>query len=174
MAEIPQGVTPMLAYEDGAAALDWLSRVFGFKERTRMQDKSGRLTHGEMETGHGVIMLASPTADYQGPRRHRDSCASAKKWSSVPYIIDGVMVEVDDVDAHFHRAKSGGALILSEPEDTPYGRHYRVEDLEGHRWMFLSRREETLPVSPLRAAVGKAEPPLRSGQASAQPLIWPR
>jgi uncharacterized glyoxalase superfamily protein PhnB len=27
--------------------------------------------------------------------------------------------------------------LLSEIEDTPVGRLYRVEDVEGHRWMFL-------------------------------------
>jgi uncharacterized glyoxalase superfamily protein PhnB len=45
---------------------------------------------------------------------------------------------VDDLDAHFERAKAAGATILSEPEDVPEAgiRHYRAEDLEGHRWMF--------------------------------------
>jgi hypothetical protein len=27
------------------------------------------------------------------------------------------------------------------PEDAPYGRLYRAEDLEGHRWMFMQRPE---------------------------------
>jgi uncharacterized glyoxalase superfamily protein PhnB len=46
-------------------------------------------------------------------------------------------VFVDDVDAHFRRARDEGATILSEPEDQPYAeRTYRVADLEGHRWMF--------------------------------------
>jgi hypothetical protein len=30
---------------------------------------------------------------------------------------------------------------LSAPEDAPYGRLYRAEDLEGHRWMFMRRPE---------------------------------
>jgi PhnB protein len=51
-------------------------------------------------------------------------------------VIDGVLVHVDDVDAHFERAKEAGATILTEPEDTANGRLYRAEDLEGHRWMF--------------------------------------
>jgi uncharacterized glyoxalase superfamily protein PhnB len=42
-------VVPMIAYEDGIAALDWLSRAFGFRERMRLADDSGRLSHGEME-----------------------------------------------------------------------------------------------------------------------------
>jgi uncharacterized glyoxalase superfamily protein PhnB len=46
------------------------------------------------------------------------------------------MVRVEDVDAHHAHAARAGARVLSEPEDQPYGRGYRVEDLEGHRWMF--------------------------------------
>jgi PhnB protein len=134
------GVIPMIAYEDGGAALDWLAAAFGFRERTRMTDKDGRLSHGEMETGEGLIMLASPTPDYESPRRHRDSCEAARRWSAVPWVIDGVLVYVDDVAAHYDRAKGAGARILSELEADDYGRRYRAEDLEGHRWMFLQRR----------------------------------
>jgi uncharacterized glyoxalase superfamily protein PhnB len=131
-------VVPMIAYEDGAAALDWLARAFGFRERMRLTNVDGRLTHGEMEAGGGIIMLATPTPDYRSPRRHREGCEQARRWSAVPYIIDGVLVHVDDVDAHCARARSAGASVLSEPEDGGHGgRSYRVEDLEGHRWMFF-------------------------------------
>jgi uncharacterized glyoxalase superfamily protein PhnB len=131
-------VIPMIAYEDGPKAMDWLTDAFGFTERARMLDK-GRLSHGEMQAGHGVIMLASPTPDYEGPRRHRADCERARKWSSVSYIIDGVLVYVDDVNEHCRRARERGATILSEPEADEYGRRYRAEDLEGHRWMFMER-----------------------------------
>jgi uncharacterized glyoxalase superfamily protein PhnB len=130
-------VIPMIAYEDGPAALDWLSRAFRFKERTRMTDADGRLTHAEMEAGDGLVMLATPSPDYRGPRRHREECEQARRWSTVPYVVDGVLVRVDDVEAHYQRARAAGARILSPPEDTPHGRQYRAEDLEGHRWMFV-------------------------------------
>ncbi|MEO6797724.1 MAG: VOC family protein [Candidatus Dormibacter sp.] len=132
-------VVPMIAYEDGPAALDWLAKAFGFQERTRMTDKSGRLTHGEMVAGSGLIMLATPTPEYRGPAHHRDECARARAWSQVPYVIDGVLVYVDDVKLHASKAKAAGAKILSEPESTENGVRYRVEDLEGHRWMFVQR-----------------------------------
>ena len=104
-----------------------------------MLGNDGRLSHGEMQAGEGVIMLATPTPDYQGPRRHRAECEPAQKWSRVEYIVDGVLVYVDDVNAHYQRAKQRGATILSEPESDDYGRRYRAEDIEGHRWMFLQR-----------------------------------
>jgi len=132
-------VVPMIAYEDGIAALEWLARAFGFTERRRAQGPDGRLTHGEMTTGEGIVMLATPTPDYQGPKKHREHCDAARRWSTVPWIIDGVLVFVDDLDAHFTRAKDSGATILSEPEGESSNRLYRAEDPEGHRWMFMQR-----------------------------------
>lgn len=130
-------IVPMIAYEDATTALDWLAGAFGFRERTRLTEEDGTISHAEMELGDGVIMLATPTPDYHSPKHHAEVCEFARKWSAVPWVIDGLHVLVDDVDKHFLRAKEAGATILSEPEDQSYGeRVYRVADLEGHRWMF--------------------------------------
>jgi uncharacterized glyoxalase superfamily protein PhnB len=131
----------MISYENGVAALEWLRRAFGFREKARMTTPDGQLAHGEMQAGDGLIMLATPTPDYQSPKRHRDVCEQARKWSSVPWIIDGVLVVVDDLDRHIRRAKAAGATILSEIEEGPPGRRYRAEDLEGHRWFFFEKDE---------------------------------
>jgi len=131
-------VIPTIAYEDGFAALDWLSRAFGFRERTRMSGPDGRLAHGEMEAGHGVIMLATPTPHYEGPRKPREVCDRASRWSTVPWVIDGVLVYVADIDAHYAQAKQEVARIRSEIEDGPPALRYRAEDPEGHRWMFMA------------------------------------
>ena len=57
-------------------------------------------------------------------------------------MIDGLLVYVDGVHRHCERAKRAAAPILSEPRTESYGmRQYRVEDLEGHRWMFAQRAE---------------------------------
>ena len=133
------GVIPMISYEDGMAALDWLHRAFGFRETVRLAAPDGRLSHGEMTAGDGLIMLASPTPDYQGRKRHREVCEQARRWSTVPWIIDGVLVYVDNLAAHFARAKAAGATILSEIESDPPGRRYRAEDCEGHRWFFFEK-----------------------------------
>ncbi|MEV0310077.1 VOC family protein [Nonomuraea fuscirosea] len=81
-------------------------------------------------------MTRESTPDYHGPRRHAEECEAARRWLSVPYVIDGVLVHVDDVDVHYRRARDAGARILSEPEATGFGKVYRVEDAEGHRWLF--------------------------------------
>lgn len=134
-----QTVVPMLAYADGAAAMDWLIRVFGFEERRRLLGDDGRLAHGELTLGDGLIMLATPTPAYEGPREHRVHCERARRWSEVPWVIDGVLVLVDDVASHFARAEREGAHVLSPLEPGPPAARYRAEDLEGHRWMFMER-----------------------------------
>ncbi|HYU64050.1 MAG TPA: VOC family protein [Verrucomicrobiae bacterium] len=133
-----QLVIPMLAYENGPSTMDWLIRAFGFREVDRRVE-DGRLTHGELDTGGGVVMLATPSLNYRGPKRHREECEIAQGWHDVPYIIDGVLVYVDDIDAHFERAQAAGATILSPLEEGGEGKRYRAEDLEGHRWMFIQR-----------------------------------
>jgi PhnB protein len=127
----------MLAYADGPAAMDWLTRAFGFVETMRMVDDAGVLQHGELTASGATIMLATPSPAYEGPRAHRDHCDRAREWSQVPYVINGVLVYVDDVEAHLARAVDSGATVLGGIEDTPFGRLYRVEDLEGQRWMFM-------------------------------------
>jgi uncharacterized glyoxalase superfamily protein PhnB len=54
-------------------------------------------------------------------------------------VVDGVLVHVPDVIAHRARADAAGARMLGDIEEDGPGRRYRVEDLEGHRWMFMER-----------------------------------
>jgi uncharacterized glyoxalase superfamily protein PhnB len=113
-------VSPYLFYEDGDAAIDWLVRVFGFRERLRGHRPDGSFGHGEVEVAESVVMLGTPE-DF---RRADRSCF-------------GVYVHVDDVEAHFARAKGEGATITEEPADQPYGvRSYGALDLEGTQWWF--------------------------------------
>lgn len=140
MTDETPGVVPMLSYRDGSASMDWLSRAFGFEVRERWLDDAGVLTHGEMSTGDGLVMVATPSVHYEGPALHRSHCEAAAAWSSVPWVVDGVLVHVDDVRAHFDRAQRAGAPLLSAVEEGPGGSLlYRSEDVEGHRWMFMQR-----------------------------------
>jgi uncharacterized glyoxalase superfamily protein PhnB len=140
MSNSSQQIVPMLSYENGVEAMRWLCEAFGFVETTKMLDESGRLAHGELSYGANIIMLASPTKDYQSPRRHREVCETAAKWYEVPYIINGVLVFVDDIEEHYGRAKEYGAVLLSELETGGPGTRYRVEDMEGQRWMFMQKQ----------------------------------
>ena len=137
-----QSIIPMLSYENGVEALEWLCRVFQFTEKTRWLDDAGKLTHGEIAMDENILMLSSPTEHYQSPRRHREACPAAAKWHEVPYVIDGVLVMVDNVEAHFQHAKTQGAPILTGIEYGGPGTRYRAEDLEGHRWMFIQKEAQ--------------------------------
>jgi uncharacterized glyoxalase superfamily protein PhnB len=136
-----QRVVPMFSYEDVGRAADWIAGAFGFEEIGRWSDESGRVTHVNMELDGGMIMLGYPSSDYESPKHHAEVCVQARTWRKTPYVVDGVYVSVDDIDAHYARARAAGATILSELEDNPGvgQRQYRAEDLEGHRWMFATR-----------------------------------
>jgi uncharacterized glyoxalase superfamily protein PhnB len=131
-------VIPMLSYEDVARAADWIANAFGFRETGRWADPDGRVTHVNMELNGGMVMLGYPTPEYQNPRHHAEVCEIARGWTETPYVVDGVLVYVDDIEGHFERAQASGAAVLSPLEDNPGvgQRNYRAEDVEGHRWMF--------------------------------------
>jgi uncharacterized glyoxalase superfamily protein PhnB len=141
---VPQTIVPFIAYEDAAAAIDWLTEAFGFRENAsaRVTGDDGTIGHAELDVGDGsVVFLSTPSPDYESPRRHRETCAATATWLDNPWVIDGQLVHVEDVDAHFERARDGGAHVLRPPEDVAVAgtRLYSVEDLEGHRWMFAQR-----------------------------------
>lgn len=132
-----QRVYPMIAYEDTAAAIDWLVQAFGFDERgQRYVMDDGTIGHAELEIGGDTVMLATPNREYQSPKTHRESCDAAARWLDNPWVIDGLLVLVDDLDAHHARALEAGANVIRSPEEGPDGRLYTAEDIEGHRWMF--------------------------------------
>jgi uncharacterized glyoxalase superfamily protein PhnB len=134
-----QRIIPMMADEDAGAAADWPCEACCFTERTdeRYTDDEGVVGHAELELGGEIVMLATPNRDYQSPARHRESCDAARRWLDNPWVIDGVFVQVDDIDAHHTHAVASGATVIRPPEEPGVGfRIYTVEDLEGHRWMF--------------------------------------
>jgi uncharacterized glyoxalase superfamily protein PhnB len=125
----------MVSYEDCSAAAEWLVRAFGFEEVERFAD-DGEVTHVTMLAGDGFVFLGKPGPTYVNPKHLRDESDVVARMHDVPWVVDGVWVQVPDLDAHFERARSAGATMLGEIEDGPVGRLYRVEDPEGHRWMF--------------------------------------
>ena len=136
-----QRVVPFLGYEDAAAAIEWLERAFGFREnREARYEEDGTIGHAELELeGGGTIYLSTP-AGYASPRTLRAESEAARRSYDNPWVIDGHFVEVDDVEAHYERARAAGATILREPEEPGIGfRIYSAEDPEGHRWMFGQR-----------------------------------
>jgi uncharacterized glyoxalase superfamily protein PhnB len=121
-----QRFTPMLAYADAPAAIEFLTKAFGFEERFRMDMPDGSVGHAELGLGDQIVMLASEwtAGGVVSPLR-------------LPALHAQIFVRVDDVDAHFARARVEGATIAAEPADQEYGeRTYRAIDPEGQRWIF--------------------------------------
>jgi len=67
-------ITPYLHYENVAAMIDWLTRVFGFKERGRWLDGQGLLSNAEVFVGSTEVWLdGDPDYWKQKGRRPRTS-----------------------------------------------------------------------------------------------------
>lgn len=119
-----QQVHPYLLYEDGEAAIEFLTDAFGFREVDRAIGAAGGL-HAELEVspGGGRIYLGQPPSGYRNP--------AEVGRTSLTHVL------VEDADAHYERAKAAGATITEEPNDTPFGhRRYSCRDPQGHDWSF--------------------------------------
>jgi len=124
-------VIPVLVYPDVRAAVEWLGRAFGFSERVQIgEDHRAQLSVGD--GGEGAVILGDVQGDRSPPR--------------VGEMTHGVMVRVEDVDAHHERARAAGGRIVDGPRDFMYGeRQYTVEDLAGHRWTFSQSLRDVAP-----------------------------
>ncbi len=118
-------IVPEITYTDLARAIEWLQRVFGFRERTEARLSWPGGGRAWFEVGDSLFNIATP-----GPARRQNP--------ETPGLM--MKVYVEDVDEHFAHAKADGATIVSEPEDGFWGgRIYRVLDHEGHQWEISQR-----------------------------------
>jgi MerR family transcriptional regulator, thiopeptide resistance regulator len=135
MAEIDHGLTQrltLLVYDDIEAVHDHLVAVFGFGPGTITRDEFGRVVHGELHVGDGVVWMHPPSADYR-----------LVSPASLGASTHCMAVMVDDVDQHHERSVAAGATVAYPPQDMAYGfREYGARDLEGGLWSFMT------PISP--------------------------
>ena len=141
-------ISPVVRYQDARAAIDWLTRAFGFEVQAKFEGPDGSIAHAELRSGTGVINVNSVA-----PRR------PGNPWSA---IRQGLYVNIDAVDAHYEQARRADARIEAPPRDMDYGaREYTVRDLDGHLWSFgtyvMNSREGAADVFPeLRYPSGSA------------------
>src|ERR1700721_842602 len=88
-------VVPEMAYPDLGHAIDWLCRAFGFTLRIRMGDHRAQLNVSD----GGALVLIEQSAEVS--------------------LRTSVMVRVEDVNAHYDRAKRSDVRIVREPTDYP-------------------------------------------------------
>lgn len=130
-----------LYYREAAKMIDWLCAAFGFEIRLKVEGEDGRIEHSELVYGEGLIMVGE------------ERVGTASRWNvdmKSPLSLagantQGLMVFVDDVDAHCAHARAAGAKIVDEPSLHDYGeenwadRSYGALDPEGHMWWFTQR-----------------------------------
>lgn len=124
-------IVPAITYTDLPLAVEWLKRVFGFREReeARLNWPGGGMAW--FEIGNGLLNIATPDT---GLRQNPETPGLMMK------------IYVGDVDGHFAHAKAEGARIVSAPRDGFWGgRIYRALDHEGHQWEISQRGRDLSP-----------------------------
>jgi PhnB protein len=132
---IPEGyhtVTPYLAVDDAARAIEYYTRAFGAKEIGRMDGPQGTIAHAELEIGDSRIMLSDPfpQASTRSPKELGGTSAS-------------VFMYVEDVDAVVKQAVDAGATVTMEVADQFWGDRFgTITDPFGHVWSIATHVED--------------------------------
>ena len=92
----PCAVIPVLTYPDPGVAAEWLCKAFGFTVRLRIAN-------------HRIQMKAG------------DGCLTIAEGNVMPNNSQIVQIRIVDAKGHCERARQNGAMILTEPQDHPYG-----------------------------------------------------
>ena len=125
-------VLPHLVYDDVGAAIEYLTRTFGFTEHYRYGDGP---QGAQLRLGPAVIMLRAVRDDSGTP-------GELGKWTQ------SLTVFVDDVDNHYEQAQDGNAVIVEALHETEYGeRQYGALDPWGHHWLFSQHARDVDPAS---------------------------
>jgi len=128
-------VTPYLAIDGAAAAIDFYKKAFGATERMRIDGPEGKVGHAEIEIEGGLVMLADefPDMEFRSP----------KTLGGSPVTIH---IYVKDVDAFCARAAAAGVTVLRAVADQFYGdRSGQLKDPFGHTWSIATHVEDVSP-----------------------------
>jgi PhnB protein len=132
---VPDGyhtLTPTLAVENAAEAIDFYTRAFGARERGRMLAPDGRIAHAEIELGDSLIMLSDPMPGM-----------TSKPPKDLGATSGGIFVYVEDVDAFAQRAVDAGAQITMPIENQFWGDRFgQLTDPFGHTWAVATHVED--------------------------------
>ena len=135
---IPEGyrtVTPYLAVDDAAEAIEYYKKAFGAKERGRMETPDGKIGHAELEIGDSLVMLSDPIPE-----------ATTRTPKELGGTSASVFLYVEDVDAVVKRAVDAGATVTMEVADQFWGDRFgSVQDPFGHSWSIATHVEDVPP-----------------------------
>jgi PhnB protein len=134
---IPEGfhtVTPQLALDDAAQAIEWYKKALGVEEVSRAVGPDGKIMHAELRLGDSRIFVNDAMMGAKGPKALGGSPASL--W-----------VYVQDCDSLFNRAAAAGAEVPPGPmgrvADQFWGdRCGTITDPYGYRWTIATHKED--------------------------------
>jgi PhnB protein len=135
---IPEGyhtITPYLVVKGAARAIDFYKKVFGAREKFRMEGPGETVAHAELEIGDSVVMLADENPQH-----------GALSPGTVGGTPVSIMLYVEDVDRIAEKLAKAGAKTLRPVQDMFYGdRSGGFEDPFGHRWHVSTHIEDVTP-----------------------------
>ena len=134
---IPEGyhITPYLAVDDAAQAIEYYKKAFGAVEQVRMDAPGGKIGHAELKIGDSRVMLSDsfPQASTKTPKELGGTSA-------------GVFMYVHDVDAVVQQAVDAGATVTMEVADQFWGDRFgSITDPFGHSWSIATHVEDVPP-----------------------------
>ena len=135
---IPEGyhsITPYLAVDDAAKAIEFYRDAFGADEVIRMPGPDGKIAHAELQLGDSKLMLSDPFPQ-----------SSVRPPGAVGGTTASVFMYVEDVDAVVKRAVDAGATVTMEVADQFWGDRFgTVSDPFGHVWSIATHVEDLTP-----------------------------
>ena len=128
-------IIPSLSYQNAREAIQWLRKTFDFEEHAAYPTEDGQIAHAQLTYKGNMIMIGST-----------ESGSAYSKLIKHPSEIEGfvtqstyIIIDEDEIDMHYERAKVNGAEILLELKSEDYGgKNYTCRDLEGYIWNFGS------------------------------------
>ena len=135
---IPEGyhtLSPYLAVDNAAEAIDWYKRAFGAHETVRMLGPDGKIGHAELKIGDSHLMLSDPFPQ-----------ASTKPPKELGGTSTSIFIYVEDVDATFKQAVDAGATVTMPLDDMFWGDRFgSATDPYGHSWAMATHVEDVPP-----------------------------
>jgi len=130
---VPEGmhtVTPQIALDGAAEALELYKRTFGAEEHSRAPDPTGKkIWHSAMRIGDSTVFVNDVFPDMGGAPQH------AHLW-----------LYLENVDAAFKRAVDAGCTVRMPMSDMFWGdRMGTLSDRWGNQWTLSQRIKDMTP-----------------------------
>jgi PhnB protein len=132
---VPEGfhtLTPYLAVDDAATAIDFYKQAFGAEEQVRMPTDDGKIAHAQLRIGDTPLMLSDPMEQ-----------SSVRPPKEVDTSTASIFMYVEDVDATVQKAVEAGATVSMEVQDAFWGDRWgTITDPFGHLWSVATHVED--------------------------------